>query len=146
MQRVTPLLSSPSWHRITTHLSKIQTGKAERGGEGLERLQSNLQSVQLGSGICDGSIAALQEQRETFCCQRRENGGKKNKQQQKKTKTKKERESTLQEACCCYRKNRYQIKKVCLKTVHMPAPGDFKYLWFATFLIFQSCRDAACRI
>ena len=59
---------------------------------------------------------------------------------------KKKEKRTLQEACCCYGKNRHQIKKVCLKTVHMPAPGDFKYLWFATFLIFKSSRDAAHRI
>jgi len=37
------------------------------------------------------------------------------------------------------------IKKVCLKTVHMPAPGYFKYLWCATYLIFRSTRDAAHR-
>lgn len=30
--------------------------------------------------------------------------------------------------------------------VHMPAPGDFKYLYLTTFLIFKSSRNAALRI
>lgn len=60
-------------------------------------------------------------------------------------KWKKNEKKNFADACCCCRKNRYQIKKLCLKTVHMPAPGDFKYLWFATFLIFKISRDAVCR-
>lgn len=55
MQRVTPLLSSPSCHQITTHLSKIQARrKADRGGEGVRRGCSLTSS--LGSGICDALL------------------------------------------------------------------------------------------
>lgn len=132
MQRMTPLPSSPSCHQITTHLNKIQPRrKAERGGGGgQERLQSHLLSAQLGNGICD-ALLLLCQSNVKLSAAREGKGGEKR---------------TLREARCCYRKNRYQIKKVCLKTVHMPAPGDFKYLWFATFLIFKSSRDAVCRM
>lgn len=96
--------------------------------------QSHLLSLWLGSGICDALLLLCQNNVKLPIA--RDRRGKKNKKENR----------TLQEACCYYRKNRYQIKKVCLKTVHMPAPGDFKYLWFATFLIFKSSGDAACRI
>lgn len=83
-------------------------------------------------------FVAVLEQRETLCCQK----GERKKEEKKKTTHNLARGMLLLQK----KKHRYQIKKVCLKTVHMPAPGDFKYLWFATFLIFKRSRDAAHRI
>lgn len=130
MQRVTPLLGSPSCHQITNTLEQNPDKKKsrKRRWRGQERLQSHLQSVQWYLWC---SVATVPEQHETFCCQRRERGGGR---------------VPCERLVAVTEKNRYQIKKVCLKTVHMPAPGDFKYLWFTTFLIFKSSRDAARRI
>lgn len=132
MQRMTPLPSSPSCHQITTHLNKIQPRrKAERGGEGVRRgcsLTSCLHSWAMGFVmLCCCCARATWN----FLLPEKGKGGKK---------------EPCERRVAVIEKNRYQIKKVCLKTVHMPAPGDFKYLWFATFLIFKSSRDAVCRM
>lgn len=35
-------------------------------------------------------------------------------------------------------KTRHEIKEICLKTGRVAAPGHFKYLYFSTYLIFES--------
>lgn len=128
----------PSCHQITTHLGKIQTRrKAERRGTGVRIGWSS-------SPVC--AAGQMEFVMFCFCCARAMwNFPLPEKGNGRKMKENKQENKPLQGACCCCRKNRYQIKNLCLKTVHMPAPGDFKYLWFATFLIFKISRDAVSR-
>ena len=123
MQRVTPRFSSPSCHQITTHLRKIQTRrKAEKGVEAVRR------GCSLTSSLCGWAAGFVML---CCCCARAMWNFLLPQKEKDKKREPYERPVAITE------KNRYQIKKVCLKTVHMPAPGDFKYLWFATFLIFE---------
>lgn len=125
-------------HHHTLRRNPDEKKRRRRWHRGQEKLKPPLLSVQLGKWNLWCSVPAVPEQ-----CELSPLPDRGNERKIKKKKSKKRR--TLQEACCCCRKNRYQIKKLCLKTVHMPAPGDFKYLWFATFLIFKISRDAVSR-
>lgn len=128
----------PPCHQITTHLGKIQMRrKAERGGTGVRIGWSS-------SPVC--AAGQMEFVMFCFCCARAMwNFPLPEKGNGRKKKENKQENKPLQGACCCCRKNRYQIKNLCLKTVHMPAPGDLKYLWFATFLIFKISRDVVSR-
>lgn len=110
--------------------------KGEIGGEGIRTGCSYIPSVGLGSGISNAHLLLCWSIMKLYAARKG-----KGKRKKKKTHNLARGMLLLQK-----KKHRYQIKKVCLKTVHMPAPGDFKYLWFATFLIFKRSRDAAHRI
>lgn len=132
MQRVTPLLTSPSDHLTLEQNPDKKTKKRKK------EAASGSGGFSLTSCLCGWAVGFVM----LCCCCARTTWN----LPLPDTGEEKKRKRTLQEVCCYYRKNRYRIKKVCLKTVHMPAPGDFKYLWFATFLIFKRSGNAVCRI